>query len=205
MFLKFLADGAWHGACLALAELARRGLLLPERLEAVVPKIIDALKFDVQKGAHSVGSNVRDSACYVCWAFARAYSPDIMKPYVNTLASALLKVAVFDREVNCRRAAAAAFQENVGRQGNFPHGIDILTKADYFSLCNRNTAYLDIAPFVAKFEEYGIALIDELLTRKTVHWDKNVRELSAQSLALIVLNNVSYTMNTVIPQLVRCS
>ena len=36
--------------------------------------------------------------------------------------------------MNCRRAAAAAFQESVGRQGSFPKGIEVVTAADYFSL-----------------------------------------------------------------------
>lgn len=74
-----------------------------------------------------------------------------MASYVSELATGLLRMAVFDRELNCRRAAAAAFQENVGRQGNFPHGIDILTRADYFTLCNRTNAYLDISHFIAQY------------------------------------------------------
>ena len=36
-------DNDWHGASLALAELARRGLLLPHRLPDVIPKIILAI------------------------------------------------------------------------------------------------------------------------------------------------------------------
>ena len=103
-------DSAWHGACLAIAELGRRGLLLPKQLEHVVPIVLRALIFDKQLGNHSLGRNVRDAACYVCWALARAFEPEDLKPYVNRIAGALLVVTVFDREINCRRAASAAFQ-----------------------------------------------------------------------------------------------
>lgn len=104
------SDGAWHGGCLALAELARRGLLLPTRLPDVVPVVVTALTYDVRRGLHSVGAHVRDAACYVCWAFARAYAPAVMAPHVVPLAQGMLTVSVFDREINCRRAASAAFQ-----------------------------------------------------------------------------------------------
>lgn len=103
-------DSAWHGACLAIAELGRRGLLLPQQLKSVVPIILKALIFDKKLGNYSLGRNVRDAACYVCWSMARAFEPDVIKPYVNQIAGTLLIVSVFDREVNCRRAASASFQ-----------------------------------------------------------------------------------------------
>ena len=77
------SDGSWHGGCLALAELARRGLLLPARLAEVVPRVLQALVYDVRRGSHSVGQHVRDAACYVCWAFARAYAPAVMVCVLN--------------------------------------------------------------------------------------------------------------------------
>ena len=48
----------------------------------------------------------------------------------------------------------AAFQENVGRQGTFPHGIDILTTADYFAVGNRNTTFLEIRSVVYSTHTY---------------------------------------------------
>jgi hypothetical protein len=108
-------DRNWHGACLCLAELARRGLLLPNRLKELVPIVVQAIGYDVRRGQHSIGAHVRDAACYTCWAFARAYSPEVLRPHVKELSEALVLTSLFDREVNCRRAASAAFQESVGR------------------------------------------------------------------------------------------
>uniref|UniRef100_A0A670KCI6 Tubulin-specific chaperone D n=1 Tax=Podarcis muralis TaxID=64176 RepID=A0A670KCI6_PODMU len=169
-------DNAWHGGCLALAELGRRGLLLPSRLSDVVPVILKGLSYDEKRGACSVGSNVRDSACYVCWAFARAYDPLELRPFVNQISSALVITAIFDRDINCRRAASAAFQENVGRQGTFPHGIDILTAADYFAVGSRANCFLNISVYIAGFPEYTQSMIDHLVNMKINHWDPKLAE-----------------------------
>lgn len=83
--------------------------MLPERLEKFVPLLEQALIYDINIGNHSVGAHVRDAACYVVWSFARAYSPEIMRPHVHALSTQLIVESLFDREVNCRRAASATF------------------------------------------------------------------------------------------------
>ncbi|XP_029015164.1 tubulin-specific chaperone D [Betta splendens] len=194
-------DNAWHGGCLALAELGRRGLLLPSRLPDVVPLIIKSLTYEEKRGACSVGSNVRDAACYVCWSFARAYEPKELEPFVSQIASALLITTAFDRNVNCRRAASAAYQENVGRQGTFPHGIDILTAADYYAVGNISNCYLNISVYIAGFPEYTKAMIDHLVAMKINHWDGAIRELATKALHNLTPQAPDYMATTVLPQL----
>jgi len=52
--------------------------------------------YDERRGSASVGSHVRDAACYVCWGFARAYEPSLLAPFLKRLAVALLQTALYD-------------------------------------------------------------------------------------------------------------
>ena len=129
--------------------------------------ITQALYVDLRKGAHSIGSNVRDAASYALWALARSQSHSALIPHANNLAQRLATVALYDREIHIRRAASAAFQEHVGRtvsgiiifptwislwslQNLFPHGIDVLGRTDFYAVSIRKNAFLVSAPQVAK-------------------------------------------------------
>ncbi|KAF8795134.1 Tubulin-specific chaperone D like protein [Argiope bruennichi] len=195
------SDSAWHGGCLALAELGRRGLILPQHLDRVVSVVLKALIYDEQRGNFSVGAHIRDAACYVCWSFARAYDPTVLQPYVNSIAGALLVATVFDREITCRRAASAAFQENVGRQGTFPHGIEILTETDYYAVGSRQNSFLNLSVYIAQFSEYTLPLINHLLEYKVNHWDSAVRELASKALHNLTSLAPEFMAKTAIPEL----
>ncbi|KNC46719.1 tubulin-specific chaperone D [Thecamonas trahens ATCC 50062] len=179
-------ETAWHGACLALAELARRGLLLPGHLSVVVKRVLEALAYDVMIGTRAVGANIRDAACYVCWAFARAYDAAVLQPVSLSLAQGLVVTALTDREVNCRRAGAAALQELVGRLGGraIPHGIEIITT---------------LSRFVASYAEYAEAVFVTLMS-KTSHWDAGIRSLAAKALASIFDLVSEQILTTAVPQ-----
>ncbi|KZT73795.1 ARM repeat-containing protein [Daedalea quercina L-15889] len=180
-----IAEGTWHGACLACAEMARRGLVADDALGDLIDWQCKALYFDIRKGAHSVGSNVRDAACYVLWSLARAQRPAVLEPFAEKLSRSLVAVALFDREIHIRRAASATFQEFVGRTSLFAHGIDVLRKTDFYSVGIRRSAFLVAAPEVAEHVEYRSSLIDHLLSVTLRHWDPQMRQLGAQSLRVI--------------------
>ena len=68
--------------------------------------------FDVRRGAHSVGSVVRDAACYVLWSLARTQNIETFSPFSLKLARDLIKLALFDREDSifrqlCRQASVS--------------------------------------------------------------------------------------------------
>ncbi|KAG8936298.1 hypothetical protein FRC02_003235 [Tulasnella sp. 418] len=189
--LQPVAEPTWHGASLACAEIARRGLVSESNLPILVGWLQKGLYFDVRKGAHSIGSNVRDATAYVLWAMARAHDIDSLRPFALDLARQLVAVAVFDREVHIRRAASAAFQENVGRTGLYPHGIDVVRKADFFTVGIRRNAFLVAAPQVAEHVEYRSLLTNHLLTITLKHWDPSMRQLGSTALAEIAKLNIS--------------
>lgn len=196
-------ENEWHGGLMALGELSRRGLLLPENLSRIIHILKRGLIFEVSQGTYTTGSNVRDAACYVAWAFSRAFEPEVMQPFVHDLASSLLLCALYDKEPSCRRAAAAAFQENVGRQGNFPRGIEIITEADYFSLGVRQNSYLLVSIFVAHYKEYYKYFVEHLAKVKLIHCDIEIRKLAASTLSLLACMDPEFMMNHILPHLVN--
>lgn len=107
----------------------------------------------------------------------------IQSPYLHTLFSHLFAHS----QVNCRRAASAAFQELVGRHGSVPHGIAILTVADYYAVGLRENAYLTVAPLIAHYPGYARGFIDHLVEGgKISHWDQAIRCLAASALQRLV-------------------
>ncbi|CAO1633061.1 unnamed protein product [Sympodiomycopsis kandeliae] len=177
------SEHTWQGACFCLAEMARRGLLNKDDMAEQLDWCRKALFFDVRRGSHSIGSAVRDAACYFFWALARAYDAETLRSQGLLLAQSLATLALLDREVSIRRAASAAYQECVGRLGIFPHGIEIIGKTDFFSIGNRRNAFLHCMPDVAIRHEYRQFFLDHMMKATITHWDPSMRQMGSQAIA----------------------
>ncbi|KAJ4389901.1 hypothetical protein N0V93_007373 [Gnomoniopsis smithogilvyi] len=172
----------WHGLMLTLSHLLYRHSPPPKTLGSIVRALLLGLSFERRSPTGgSVGTNIRDAACFGIWALARRYSteellsvppeavqgelPGARTSILQVLATDLVVTASLDPAGNIRRGSSAALQELIGRHPDtVAHGIAIVQAVDYHAVALRSRAIHDVAMGATKLhEQYGEAILNALL------------------------------------------
>lgn len=172
----------WHGLTMALAHNLFRRSASPQQLPEILNALLLALHFE-QRGAtgSSIGTNVRDAACFGIWSLSRRYlTKELLKvdplhirkqtvhsgeSVIQLLATQLLVTACFDPAGNIRRGSSAALQELVGRHPDeVKQGISLVQIVDYHAVGLRQRAMIAVARSAAVLDvNYWKALLLGLL------------------------------------------
>uniref|UniRef100_A0A0D2XWE0 Uncharacterized protein n=1 Tax=Fusarium oxysporum (strain Fo5176) TaxID=660025 RepID=A0A0D2XWE0_FUSOF len=173
----------WHGLMLTLSHLLYRRSPPTEQLSDIVHALLLGLSFEQRSmSGGSVGTNVRDAACFGIWALARRYTSSELlaipthsvfaakahpatSSILQVLATELVVTASLDPAGNIRRGASAALQELVGRHPDtVEQGIWVVQTVDYHAVARRSRAIEEVAVNATRLaSQYGEAIIDTLL------------------------------------------
>lgn len=198
----------WHGLTLTLSHLLYRKAIPTHQLPDVLNALLLSLGFEQRSPTGgSIGTNVRDAACFGIWALSRRYSTDDLlavqtsairasehRPSMSvpqTLAIELVVVACFDPAGNIRRGSSAALQELIGRHPNTIHeGIPLVQAVDFHAVGLRQRAMCDVAVKAGNLHPlYWQALFEVSLGwRGTGSLDSDSRLFAAKSIGLLSNN-----------------
>ncbi|KAK2054803.1 beta-tubulin cofactor d [Colletotrichum caudatum] len=178
----------WHGLMLTLSHLLYRRSPPASQLPDIVHGLLLGLSFEKRStSGGSVGTNVRDAACFGIWALARRYTTaellqvptatvvaaaaaartvrDAGVSVLQVLATELAVAAALDPAGNIRRGSSAALQELIGRHPDtVEKGIWVVQAVDYHTVALRSRAVHEVALNAARLSpQYGAALLDGLL------------------------------------------
>lgn len=168
----------WHGLMLTLSHLLYRRSPPAENLGDIVHALLMGLSFERRNtSGGSIGTNVRDAACFGIWALARRYTtPELLAvptASISTSGASVLQIigtelvaaACLDPAGNIRRGSSAALQELIGRHPDtVEKGIWVVQIVDYHAVALRSRALQDVALNVTKLSgQYGEAILDALL------------------------------------------
>lgn len=173
----------WHGLTLTLSHLLYRRSPPAESLGNIIRALLLGLSFERRSpSGSSIGTNVRDAACFGIWALARRYStqellavaPETVRDpssqglktsVLQYLAANLVITASLDPAGNIRRGSSAALQELIGRHPDtIEQGIAIVQAVDYHTVALRSRAIRDVAISATKLHaQYGEAILEALL------------------------------------------
>ncbi|KAL5594694.1 hypothetical protein BROUX41_001610 [Berkeleyomyces rouxiae] len=176
----------WHGLTLTLSHLLYRRSPPASQLSDIINALLLGLSFE-QRGPSgaSIGTNVRDAACFGIWAISRRYTTaelltvstesllvtdsketNTAEFIIQILATELVVTASRDPAGNIRRGASAALQELIGRHPDtIIKGIDVVQAVDYNAVALRSRAIHQVSLKATKLStRYGKALQQALLT-----------------------------------------
>ncbi|KAK5015556.1 hypothetical protein LTR60_002820, partial [Cryomyces antarcticus] len=172
----------WHGLTLTLAHFLFRRTPSTAQLPDILSALLMALTFEQRSATGgSIGTNVRDAACFGIWSLSRRYTTQELlavdtasiraatrhgqkSSVVQMLAVELLVTACLDPAGNIRRGSSAALQELIGRHPDTVHeGIPLVQIVDYHAVGLRQRATTEISFFAASLGKiYRDALFDGL-------------------------------------------
>lgn len=169
----------WHGLILTLSHLLYRRSPPPESLSDIINALIMGISFEKRGTAGgSVGTNVRDAACFGIWALARRYTTGelLQVPHrpslggssvsiIQSLATELVVAASLDSAGNIRRGSSAALQELIGRHPDtVDEGIAVVQVVDYHAVALRSRAIHEVALQATRLSiQYGLGIREALL------------------------------------------
>ncbi|KAJ4165265.1 hypothetical protein LMH87_006903 [Akanthomyces muscarius] len=173
----------WHGLVLTLSHLLYRRSPPAKQLSDIIHALLLGLSFEQRSLAGtSVGSNVRDAACFGVWAIARRYTTAELlavpiesvfaakahasdSSIIQVLATELVTAACLDPFGNIRRGSSAALQELIGRHPDtVEQGILVVQNVDYHAVARRSRAIQQVASNATRLApQYGDSLLHGIL------------------------------------------
>jgi hypothetical protein len=194
----------WHGLTMTLSHLLYRRSPPAENLSDIINALLMGLAFEQRSSSGgSVGTNVRDAACFGIWALARRYTTKELlavptdktvsvaarhyaspPSILQILASELIVTGSLDPAGNIRRGSSAALQELIGRHPDcVKEGIRVVQTVDYHAVALRARAIGQVALEATRvYGLYGEALLDALLTWRGIgDPDAAARRVAARS------------------------
>lgn len=213
----------WQGLMLTLSHLLFRRAPPITQLPEILQSLVSGLDFEQRSSTgSSMGTGVRDAACFGIWALSRKYATSELQALqqqvipsmsgtdevdvLQKLAVELVCSACVDPSGSIRRGASAALQELIGRHPNtITEGIPLVQVVDYHAVARRSRAMIDVAKATASLDPmYWSPLLEALIQwRGIASPDAESRRQAAKSIGILSTQQNFKTMTTVFERLLR--
>lgn len=211
----------WQGLMLTLSHLLFRRAPPIQQLPEILQSLVSGLDFEQRSSTGtSMGTGVRDAACFGVWALSRKYTTSELQALqqqiipllfgvrevdvLQKLAVELVCSACVDPSGNIRRGASAALQELIGRHPNtITEGIPLVQVVDYHSVARRSRAMIDVAKATASLDFiYWSPLLEALIQWRGIGSpDAESRRQAAKSIGILSTQQKFKTMSVVLERL----